>query len=80
LWQIAAISSTESTLVVEVVPTVATTAHGRCPSARSLSISASSAAGTIRYSASVATRTTFSSPMPSVIAALSIELCASADV
>jgi hypothetical protein len=60
-------------LVVEVVPSVATTATGRRPAARSSAMAASRAAGSIRYSLSLATRRTLSRPKPRVIAPLSKE-------
>ena len=71
-----AMAGTGSTLVMLVVPTVATTAIGLKPSARSAAIAASSSSGRMRNSASAFTRTTFSAPIPRVMAALSMLLCA----
>src|SRR6185369_490887 len=63
-------------LVVDVVPTVATTQNGRHPLARSSSIARASDWGFIRNSESQAIFRTPSCPMPRVITALSIEECA----
>ncbi len=70
--QTAPISGNGSTLVVEVVPAVVTTASGRMPTARSSVIAARNAATSRRKSRSVATRRTFASPRPRVIAHLSM--------
>ncbi len=58
------------------MPAVATTAIGSRPASRSLAMACASAGTDIRNSASLATRRTFSWPMPSTIAALSIDECA----
>src|SRR5258708_37854779 len=63
-------------LVVEVVPTVATTQNGRHPLARSSSIAWASELGFIRNSESVPILRTPSCPIPRVMTALSIEECA----
>ncbi len=60
-------------LVVEVVPTVATTAIGSRPAARSAAIAWASAGTDIRNSPSLSIRRTFSWPTPRTIADLSIE-------
>ena len=68
-----ATSTSRSTLVVEVVPAVATTAIGSLPVRRSAAIAAPSAATFIRNAASTGTFLRFSWPRPRVITALSIE-------
>ena len=75
-----AMAGTGSTLVVPVVPTVAQTATGRQPAARSSAIARASAAGSIRNSASVGILRTPSRPKPRTIAPFSTELCACSDV
>ena len=75
-----AIAGTGSTLVVPVVPTVAHTAMGRQPAARSSPIARASAAGSIRNSRSVGIFRTPSRPKPRMIAPFSTELCACSDV
>jgi hypothetical protein len=74
---IAARAAIGSADVDAVVPSVATIAIGRCPAAMSAVIAASSASTSIRYASSVGTWTSASRPSPSVMHALSIELCAS---
>ena len=74
-----AISGTGSMLVVEVVPTVATTASGRTPAARSASTASASRSERMRRSSSVAILVRPSRPMPSVMQALSTDEWASAD-
>ena len=75
-----ATAGTGSTLVVDVVPTVAQTATGRQPAARSSAMARASAAGSMRNSASVGIFRTASRPKPRMIAALSTEECACSDV
>jgi len=74
--QIAATASTGSTLVADVVPTVATTASGAQPDARSSAIARSSASARMRNSPSHEIRLMDSSPRPSMIIALSTDECA----
>ena len=73
-------AGTGSTLVVEVVPTVAVTQQGRSPAARSASIIACSASGRMRNSASTGTLRTLSWPMPTAIAPFSMDECDCSDV
>ena len=68
-----AMGPTGSTLVVEVVPTVATTASGVTPRARSAAMASRSTSGRIRNSASAGMRASASWPSPRVMIALSIE-------
>ena len=65
-------ASTGSTLVVDVVPSVATTAMGRTPAATSSSIASRSASTLIRNSSSVGMGRTPDRPNPSVIPALAM--------
>ena len=69
-----------SILVDEVVPTVATTAIGVTPTARSFVIACSRWSGRIRNTSSVSICLVHRRPIPSAIAALSIELCAWVEV
>jgi hypothetical protein len=64
-------------LVVDVVPTVATTATGMRPASRSAAIAASRRSGRIRRSSSTAIRVSASWPRPIAITALSTDECAS---
>ncbi len=75
--QMSAIAGTGSMLVVDVVPTVATTASGRRPLRRSSSMARSSESARIRKSASTAILRTASWPRPIAMADLSTEECAS---
>ena len=68
--------STGSTLVVDVVPTVATTAIGMIPAARSAAMAFASSSGRMRNSSSAGIRVSASWPRPSRITALSMEECA----
>ena len=70
-----AIAATGSTLVVDVVPTVATTAIGSAPAARSAAIASPRASGRIRNWSSTGIFRMASMPSPSVITALSTEEC-----
>ncbi len=74
--QTSAMAATGSTLVVDVVPTVATTATGRKPAARSSAIAARSAPGGMRKLASHGMRRSASWPKPARITPLSMEECA----
>jgi hypothetical protein len=76
LRQSCAISAIGSTLAVEVVPTVATTATGLNPDSRSCATVLRKIDVSIRNSLSLGTRQTLSSPRPSAIAAFSAELWA----
>ena len=71
-----ATAPTGSTLVVEVVPTVATTASGVTPRARSAAMASRRASGRIRNSSSAGIWDSASWPSPSVMIALSIDECA----
>ncbi len=66
-------------LEVEVVPTVATTQKGSIPAARSSSRAASSAAGSMRKRGSVGIFRTPETPIPRVMAALSMDECTSSE-
>ena len=77
--QISAIAGTGSMAVVEVVPTVATTATGTRPARRSFSTAAASAFVSILSAESVGIFFRASSPKPSVINALSTLECASSE-
>ena len=79
--QIAPISGSGSTAVVEVVPIVATTIAGITPAARSASIAARSASGRMAWvRGSTSTARTPSVPSPAIRAAFSIEECPWVDV
>src|SRR5207253_1173191 len=75
--QTAAIVATGSTLVLDVVPTVATTATGRWPAAMSVSIAARSAVTSMRNALSTGMRRHPSWPKPSTMPAFSTDECAS---
>jgi hypothetical protein len=77
--QISAIAGTGSIAVVEVVPTVATTAIGIAPALLSLAITAASSFASIRNRSSVEIRFSAFNPNPSVITALSTLECASSE-
>ena len=72
-------AGTGSMLVVEVVPTVATTQKGRKPAAMSVSTAEANASGRMRNSGSTGILRTFSCPMPMAMAPFSIEECASSE-
>ena len=71
-----AISPTGSTLVVDVVPSVATTATGVTPAARSRAMASRSAGADMRNSLSLGTRHRPSCPSPSRMTDLSTDECA----
>ena len=73
-------AGTGSTLVVEVVPTVATTQKGRLPAARSRWMASSSASTFIRKCASTGILRTLRRPMPRAMASFSMEECACSEV
>ena len=77
--QISAMAGTGSMAVVEVVPTVATTASGTRPARVSFSTALASAAASILSAESVGIFLRASRPKPSVITALSTLECASSE-
>ena len=71
--QMSATARTGSTLVVDVVPTVATTATGHHPADRSSAIADRSASGRRRNASSTGVFRSAEWPIPSRIVALSID-------
>jgi hypothetical protein len=69
-----------STLLVEVVPAVATTQKGFRPAASSAAMASARASGRMRNSASTGILRTFFWPMPSAIAPFSMEECDCSEV
>src|SRR4051812_24636355 len=73
--QMSAIAATGSMLVDDVVPTVATTATGSQPAARSCAIASASASARMRNELSLAIFLSESCPRPSTMTALSMDEC-----
>ena len=72
-------AGTGSMLVVDVVPTVATTQKGRKPAAISACTAAASASGRMRNPSSTGILRTNCCPMPMAMAPFSMEECASSE-